>query len=143
MKKLITYVLVVLLICSLVLPAYADEEEPPVQGEEIEEYVNIRTATIYLNIATNGTTTVNITCVGLTGTTHISSRTYLEKWNGSSWSRVSFNGASEIVDGVSAISMTRTYTTTVGSGQYRATTIFTVTRGTDETITVYSSTVTH
>lgn len=143
MKRIIVLITVVLFLVSFAFTTYADVEEPPVLEEDIEEYVNIRTASVTLSIDNSGTAAITIKCVGFSGTTHISSRTYLERWNGSSWSRVSFNGASEIVDGVSASSMTRTYTTTVGSGQYRATTIFTVTRGTDETITVYSSTVTH
>ena len=76
--------------------------------------------------------------------THISSNTYLEKWNGSTWVRVSINGASEIHDGTSSSHLSTSYSTTVGTGRYRATTTFTVTRnGTNETATVYSNIVTH
>lgn len=39
--------------------------------------------------------------------------------------------------------LSRTYTTTVGSGKYRAATVFTVTKGSDEIVTVRSNTVTH
>ena len=143
LRKTIVIFIIVCLVCSLSLPIHADEEEPALLVDEIEEYSNASTAQVLLSISNNGTTTVKITCLGYSGTTHISSRTYLERWNGSSWSRVSFNGASEITDGVSGSVLIRTYSTTVGSGQYRATSIFTVTLGTDETITVRSTTVTH
>lgn len=142
MKKMIALVLVAFLVCNLAFSTFA-EEEAPIMDEVIEEYINTSSATVNLTISSSGTATIIIMCVGLPGTTHISSRTYLERKNGSSWSRVSINGASEIVDGVSASSMLRTYTTTVGTGQYRATCVFTVTRGTDETVTVRSTTVTH
>lgn len=142
MKKTIALALVAFMVFNLAFSAFA-EEEAPIVNEVIEEYVNTSSATVKLTISSSGTATIKIMCVGLPGTTHISSRTYLERWNGSSWSRVSINGASEIIDGISASSMLKTYTTTVGTGQYRATCIFTVTRGTDETITIRSTTVTH
>ena len=144
MKRIMAIILALLMTISLIFVTSAEEEEPPVQGEDIEEYVNTKRAETLLSINSSGTATIIIECVGLSGTTHISSVTYLEKRIGSSWSRVSFNGMSQIEDGVSASILSKTYTTTVGSGQYRATAIFTVTRnGTDETVTVYSNIVYH
>ena len=144
MKKFTAMILAVLMAFNFTLMVFAEEEEPPIQGEDIEEYVNTKSAGATLSINTSGTVTVDIACYGFSGTTHISSTTYLEKQSGSSWVRVSFNGMSQINDGASASYLSRTYTTTVGSGTYRATAIFTVTRGgVDETVTVYSNTVTH
>ena len=82
-------------------------------------------------------------CIGFSGTTHISSNTYLQKWNGSTWVRVNINGATKISEEVDAAFLSRTYTTAVGSGKYRVATVFTVTRGSDEIVTVRSNPVTH
>lgn len=144
MKKLLALILASILLLSLPLAAFA-EEESPAEGEIIEEYVNIKKAGVSLTIASNGNTSIIIYCQGIIGTTHISSTTYLEKQNSyGTWDRVSINGASQISDGVSGSYLSRTYTTTVGTGTYRATSVFTVTRGgVDETITVYSNIVYH
>ena len=143
MKKVTALILAIFMVFNFTCMVFA-EEEPPIQGEDVEEYVNTQKAETTLSINSTGTATVKIACTGLPGTSHISSVTYLEKRSGSSWSRVSFNGMSQIEDGVSASCLSRTYTTTVGSGTYRATAIFTVTRGgVDETVTVYSNTVIH
>lgn len=143
MKKLTALFLAVLLLLNFTVVICSAEEEAPETEEIIEEYTNTQSASTSLSISNSGTTTVGITCIGLIGTTHISSITYLEKWNGSAWVRISINGASQISDGVSAGFLSRTYTTTVGSGQYRATAVFTVTNGSNETVTVRSNTVTH
>ena len=143
MKRILTLVLSLLLLLNLILLPCSAEEEAPVMEEIIEEYTNTQSAFATLSINSSGSVTIRIDCIGKSGTTHISSRTYLEKWTGSSWCRVCINGASEICDGVSGSSLSKTYTTTVGSGTYRVTAIFTVTKGTDETITVYSNIVTH
>lgn len=143
MKKLTALFLAALLLLNFAVVICSAEEEAPETEEIIEEYTNTRSASVSLSISTSGTATIHISCVGLSGTTHISSVTYLEKWNGSAWARVSINGASQISDGADAGFLSRTYTTTVGSGKYRATAVFTVTNGTDETVTVRSNTVTH
>lgn len=143
MKKILAILLSIILALSLVGFCFAEEEGPPASEEIIEEYVNTASATIVLSISSSGSAQISIDCNGKTGTTHISSKTYLERWTGSGWTRVSINGASQIVDGVSGAVLSKTYTTTVGSGIYRATVIFTVTRGTDETVTARSNQVTH
>lgn len=144
MKKVTAMILAILLAFHFTLTVFADGEAPPDQGEDIEEYVNAKHADVSLLINSSGTATVSINCQGYSGTTHISSTTYLEKWTGTGWSRVSFNGMSQIDDGASASYLNKTYTTTVGSGTYRATASFTVTRGgVNETVTVNSSNVTH
>ena len=143
MKKTTAIIFVILILLGMTCHVYAIEETTPEQGLVIEEYLNTKKAEVLLSINSAGTATVKITCVGLSGTTHISSTTYLERWNGTGWTRVSFNGMSQISDGVSGSYLTRTYTTTVGSGQYRAITTFTVTKGVDEIITITSNYVTH
>ncbi len=142
MRKLIALIFVAMLLSSLAFSAFA-EEETPVLDDIVNEYVNTSSATVKLTISNSGTATITIKCVGVNGTTHISSTTCLEKWNGSAWVKVPINGSILLTESVDASSLLRTYTTTVGTGQYRATAVFTVTRGTDETITVRSNTVTH
>lgn len=143
MKKITALFLAAFLLLNFTVIICSAEEEAPETGEIIEEYTNTRSVSALLSINSSGTTTIHISCVGLSGTTHISSVTYLEKWNGSAWVRVSINGASQVSDGASASLLSRTYTTTVGSGQYRATAVFTVTNGSNETVTVRSNTATH
>lgn len=143
MKKITALFLAAMLLLNVTVITCSAEEETPEVGEIIEEYINTRSASASLSINSSGTATIYISCVGLSGTTHISSVTYLEKWTGSGWGRICINGACEICDGVSASCLSRTYTTTVGSGQYRATAVFTVTNGSNETITVRSNIVTH
>ena len=107
MKKVTALILAILMVFNFTGMAFA-EEEPPIQGEDIEEYVNTSSAKAVLSINSSGTVTVEINCYGIYGTTHISSTTYLEKRSGSSWSRVSFNGMSQIEDGASASSLSGT-----------------------------------
>ena len=143
MKKLTAVLLALLLTFSLASGACA-EAEPPAPDEVIEEYTNMLCAGCIMDITSSGTASVCIECYGKAGTTHISSRLYLERWTGSNWVRVSFNGMSEICDGASADYLIKVHSTTVGSGIYRATVIYTVTRnGTDEVVTMYSNLVTH
>ena len=142
MKKIIAISVVVLALLILPFSVFADEEYPV--SEIIEEYVNVSSVNCFLSISSSGNTSISIDCSGKAGTTHISSTTYLEKKSGTSWTRVSINGASQIEDGASASYLSKTYNTTVGSGIYRATVTFTVTRnGVDETVTVYSNIVYH
>lgn len=143
MKKLIAIILSMSLALSLVGFCFAEGEEPPVTEEIIEEYSNILGASTSLTISSSGTASITVECLGYSGTTHITTKTYLERWTGSGWSRVSINGASQIEDGTSGSSFSHVYTTTVGSGTYRATAVFTVTRGTVETVTIRSNQVTH
>ncbi|MBQ6160382.1 MAG: hypothetical protein IJK24_05520 [Oscillospiraceae bacterium] len=142
MKKVTAIILALILVINITCITYA-EEELPVQEEIIEDYVNTRKVDVILSINAAGTATVSISCIGYTGTTHISASTYLERWTGSAWTRVSINGTSQIDDDVYGSYLAKTYTTTVASGTYRATSVFTVTRGTDETITVRSNQATH
>lgn len=143
MKKLLAVLLSIITALSLVGLCYAEEEAPPPPGEIIEEYVNTYKAIATLSITSSGTASIYVECQGFSGTTHISAKTYLERWTGSGWARVTINGASQIEDGTSGSYFAHTYTTTVGSGTYRATAVFTVTRGTDETVTARSNQVTH
>lgn len=142
MKRTIAFILAVICLLCFPFTVFAEEDNP--EPELIEEYVNTKKTNCSLSILSSGNVTIAIVCQGYEGTTHISSRTYLEKRVGSSWERVCINGASEIQDGASGDYFSNSYSTTVGSGRYRATVIFTVTRyGTDETITAYSSIVNH
>lgn len=143
MKKITALLLTAILLLNFTQMICFAEEEPPETGVLIEEYVNIRSVSVSLSINSSGTATIDIMCIGFSGTTHISSNTYLQKWNGSTWVRVNINGATKISEEVDAAFLSRTYTTTVGSGKYRVATVFTVTRGSDEIVTVRSSPVTH
>lgn len=144
MKKVFALLFSVLLLLALCSVCFAEELEPPVPGDLPDEYVHTSNADSSLAISSSGNTSISIECFGKSGTTHISSVTYLEKWDGSSWGRIVINGASEIHDGTSNSYFSTSYSTTVGSGRYRATVVFTVTRnGTDETVTVYSNIVNH
>lgn len=144
MKKVFALLLSVLLLLSLCSVCFAVEVEPPVPGDLPDDFVHIQSASSTLTISSNGNTSINISCKGNPGTTHISSNTYLEKWSDSSWGRIVINGASEIHDGTSSNYLNTSYSTTVGTGIYRATVVFTVTRnGTNETVTVYSNIVNH
>ena len=142
MKKITALLLAAFLLLNFT-QVICSAEETPETGEIIEEYANIRSVSVSLSISTSGTATIEIMCLGLSGTTHISSDTYLQKWNGSTWVRVNINGATKISEEVDAAFLSRTYTTTVGSGKYRVATVFTVTRGSDEIVTVRSNPVTH
>lgn len=143
MKKITALLLAAILLLNFTQMICFAVEETPETGEIIEEYTNIHSVSVSLSISTSGTATIDIMCLGLSGTTHIASDTYLQKWNGSTWVRVNINGATKISEEVDAAFLSRTYTTTVGSGKYRVATLFTVTRGSDETVIVRSNSVTH
>lgn len=143
MKKALSILLAMLLLFCSAQVTYAEELNNPEPEIPPEEYSNALSVSAGLTISSSGTATLRVTCIGKPGTTHISVRTYIEKWTGSGWSRVTINGASEIEDGVSASALSKVYSTTVGSGTYRVTSIFTVTLSTNEVITVYSNSVTH
>lgn len=143
MKKITALVLTIFLLFNFALMAHATEEDTLVMEEIIEDYTNTSSVLVSLSISSSGTATIGITCIGMSGTTHISSTTYLEKWSGTSWVRVSINGANQINDGANGGYLLKTYTTTVGSGKFRATAVFTVTNGSNETVTIRSNTATH
>ena len=139
MKKLLALFLALsLLICSVPFVSALDEQTPA-PTEPIDEYQNVSMAHVYLSIASDGTATIDIECYGYSGTSHISSTTYLERRNGSFWTRVKIDGAYQVTAEANASFLVDTYDTTVDHGSYRATAVFTVTRGgVDETVTLHS-----
>lgn len=136
MKKIMALFLVFALCSSVLLvPAWARSEEVAAPY-----YANASSAQTSLTIDENGKASILVYCLGSSSVKSIKATTYLEKKVNGSWSRVDIDQPNDqwVSTTTSRIfSVTRTHDLT-SRGTYRAVTVFVVTAGTAETITVYS-----
>lgn len=136
MKKIMALFLVFALCSSVLLvPAWARNEEVTAPY-----YANASSAQTSLTIDENGKASILVYCLGSSSVKSIKATTYLEKKVNGSWMRVDIDQPNDqwVSTTTSRIfSVTRTHDLT-SFGTYRAVTVFVVTAGSAETITVYS-----
>jgi hypothetical protein len=139
MRKAASLILALALcISAFVIPVSAKDEVDIISPR----YTNAHNPDVNLTIDSNGLATVKSSCQGVSGTTSIRGITYLQRKVGDSWIRVDIPGAlDQWESSVSGriYSVTKTHQLTI-PGTYRAVTIFTVTAGSTETVTVTSET---
>lgn len=124
MKKLICLLLSLISLFAFAMPAFAEQSEVT-----MPYYTNATTVSTELQISNTGVATVNVYCVGKVGTTSINVTYYLEKQNGSSWSRVDIGTTNDQwTHTVSTRVLSQTKTAQLySSGTYRVTAVFKVT----------------
>jgi hypothetical protein len=86
MKKLVSIVFSVILIFSVIAPAYAEDLETPVEDPIIEEYQGIRYITADISISGS-----SATCYGVVdgrSSYSYSMTVYLQKLSGSNWNSI-------------------------------------------------------
>lgn len=136
MKKIIAIFLVFALCSSVLLvPAWARSEEVAAPY-----YANASSAQTSLTIDENGKASILVYCLGSTSVKSIQATTYLEKKVNGNWLRVDIDQPDDqwvSTTSLRIFSVTRTQDLT-SKGTYRAVTVFVVTAGSAETITVYS-----
>lgn len=137
MRKALSLTLALTLCISMmVVPVYAVTDDEPT----VPYYINAASANVNLVIDDSGLATIKSTCRGISGTTSIHATTYLEKKVNGTWSRVDIPEANDQwINSTSSriFSTTNTHQLTA-TGNYRAVTVFVVTAGSAETITVTS-----
>ena len=134
MKKLIAFILSLIMALSCAVSVCADEPDIPPEEEIIEEYVYTVALGTYLDISNNEAMCESV-IHGYTGVTRIAITQSLQRWNGSTWSSVAtwynvYN--SDYIDYIN-------YKSSLASGTYRVKTYATVYMGNNyEYITDYS-----
>ncbi len=114
MKKLVSIVFSVILLISIITPAYAEELDTPVEDPIIEEYQGIRQITSDISISGSSATCHGVV-VGKSSYSY-SMTVYLQKLNGSTWSNIiswSATGSGNL-----GVSLTKTKSS-LASGTYR------------------------
>ena len=137
MKKMFSLFLVFALSISILgTHAFAKAESDVITPY----YTNATVARVVLTIDDTGLATIKSTCTGISSTTSISAITYLEKSVNGSWVRVDISETNDqwvTSTNIRIYSVTKTHQLS-SNGTYRAVTVFTVTAGSAETITVIS-----
>lgn len=139
MRKYIVVCIVGLMFGTLLLFGKSTNVKGAEKGElNTIQSVNISTVNCDLSISNIGMTTINIGVVGNIGTTQITTKTELQKYNAStsSWSNVR-----SWTDSVNSSTISRKYTHALGSkGNYRCKlTVIAVRNGKSETIVKYNN----
>ncbi len=114
MKKLVSILFSVVLIFSVIAPAYAEDLETPVEDPIIEEYQGIRYITADISISVS-----SATCYGVVdgrSSYSYSMTVYLQKLSGSNWNSITSWSASG--SGNLGVSLTKTKNG-LTSGTYR------------------------
>lgn len=136
MKKIFCLLLTLVTLFALSVPAFAAQPETAVPY-----YTNATRATATLSISNSGTATIGLLCIGKSGTRSIVATYYLEKKNGSSWSRVDIDEPNDQwVDSSSSSTFNKTRTIQLQStGEYRLSVNYVVTISSSETIPLTAS----
>lgn len=114
MKKLVSIVFSVILLISIITPAYAEELDTPVEDPIIEEYQGIRYITSDISISGS-----SATCYGVVdgrSSYSYSMTVYLQKLSGSNWNSIASWSATG--SGNLGVSLTKTKNG-LTSGTYR------------------------
>lgn len=132
MKKTIAFILVVISLLTLALPAYA--ATPSVVEPR---YTNVQIANVSLTISSSGLAKATVTVVGKSNLEETDVVVYLEKKVGTIWTRVDIGTTDDVWEYSStSTGFTKSYTHQLTSGgQYRAVAEFTFTATTVEEVT--------
>ncbi len=114
MKKQISILIIAILLFSIIVPAYAEELEPPIDNPVIEEFQGMRSVTASLEIS-GSTATCHSKLTGKSSYSYCLTMS-LQKQNGSSWSTVV--SWSETGAGINGINLTKVKSG-LSSGIYR------------------------
>lgn len=131
MKKAVSMVLAMIVALSLTVPVFA-AQVPTVSPC----YTNAQQAKIIFDIDNNGNGSVTVRCVGNSNVSHIRAVTYLERYDNGEWVRVDIGTTNNqwvnsVFDTAALMSYSPKLTV---KGQYRASTIITLTAATVEVI---------
>lgn len=123
MKKVLSILLVSIFLLISFIPSFAASPEAvsPL-------YLNTSQASVAITISEDGTVSIAVKCIGKSSATSITATTYLERKAGPSWAIVDLGTSQDTwTEYVSARYLVKTYTKRLSiTGEYRATTIFTV-----------------
>lgn len=130
MKKLISLILALTLVCLLAAPALAAQVDPVEPA-----YTETKDVNVTLTISASGSASVKVYCRGSADVTKITATTYIQKKMNGNWVRIAVDGVSSWSDSASGARLAEIHTAQLsGSGEYRAVSTFVVTGKTTETI---------